>query len=301
MSEEATLSIAGLLNKKAYAPHKRKEDTFRRIGQVRRFVFHPTEKRVVGIIVKRPDAAMMFHRPDLFVAIDRITVVEGGVIIDESPDSLDQKACARLGVEWAKCLLWLGMEVVTEDGESLGRVGDVRFEPGSGRVVCIRRDEGAAARWLLGVEEVPADLIRGFRFGVGTQMADYQNDEGGGSEDDAQSVEAEQSGAIVVSNAVRELDAHGGLAERAGAASVRAASKGKEALAKAREQGAEAAVKAREAAREKTGISMDNLGEKAGDALNKGAFATGRQIGRAKGMFGAFMDEYRKARDGEDD
>ena len=44
---------------------------------------------------------------------------------------------------------------------------------------------------------------------------------------------------------------------------------------------------------------MDNLGEKAGDALNKGAFATGRQIGRAKGMFADFMDEYRKARNGE--
>jgi hypothetical protein len=49
------------------------------------------------------------------------------------------------------------------------------------------------------------------------------------------------------------------------------------------------------------GEMLENLGEKAEDALSKGAFATGRQIGRAKGMFGAFMDEYRKARDGEDD
>jgi len=46
---------------------------------------------------------------------------------------------------------------------------------------------------------------------------------------------------------------------------------------------------------------MEDWGEKAEDALNRGAYATGRQIGRAKGMFGDFLSEYRKARDGEDE
>ena len=301
MSEEALLSISELLNKKVFVAHKKKEDTYRRIGKVRRFVFHPTEKRVIGFIMKRPDMAMMFHRPDQFVAIDRIEVVEGGVIVEDAPDSFDQKACRRFGVEWAKCLLWLGMEIVTESGESLGRVGDVFFEPQTGRVVCLRRDEGATARWILGVEEVPASMIRGFRFGVGSQMADYENDEAGAEEDDTPEEEVENFGAIVVLDAVRDLDSHGGLAEKAGAASVRAANKGKEALNRAKEQGVEMAEKAKEAAREKTGVTVENLGEKAGDALNKGAFATGRQIGRAKGMFAGFMDEYRKARNGEDE
>ena len=301
MSEEALLSISELLNKKVFVAHKKKEDTYRRIGKVRRFVFHPTEKRVIGFIMKRPDMAMMFHRPDQFVAIDRIEVVEGGVIVEDAPDSFDQKACRRFGVEWAKCLLWLGMEIVTESGESLGRVGDVIFEPNTGRVVCLRRDEGATARWILGIEEVPANMIRGFRFGVGSQMADYENDEAGAEEDDTPEEEVENFGAIVVLDAVRDLDSHGGLAEKAGAASVRAANKGKEALNRAKEQGVEMAEKAKEVAREKTGVTVDNLGEKAGDALNKGAFATGRQIGRAKGMFAGFMDEYRKARNGEDE
>ena len=301
MSEEALLSISELLNKKVFVAHKKKEDTYRRIGKVRRFVFHPTEKRVIGFIMKRPDMAMMFHRPDQFVAIDRIEVVEGGVIVEDAPDSFDQKACRRFGVEWAKCLLWLGMEIITESGESLGRVGDVFFEPHTGRVAYLRRDEGATARWILGVEEVPASMIRGFRFGVGSQMADYENDEAGAEEDDTPEEEAENFGAIVVLDAVRDLDSHGGLAEKAGAASVRAANKGKEALNRAKEQGVEMAEKAKEAAREKTGVTVENLGEKAGDALNKGAFATGRQIGRAKGMFAGFMDEYRKARNGEDE
>ncbi|MDO4532246.1 MAG: PRC-barrel domain-containing protein [Coriobacteriia bacterium] len=301
MSEEALLSIGELLNKKVFVAHKKKEDTYRRIGKVRRFVFHPTEKRVIGFIMKRPDMAMMFHRPDQFVAIDRIEVVEGGIIVEDAPDSFDQKACKRFGVEWAKCLLWLGMEIVTESGETLGRVGDVTFEPNTGRVVCLRRDEGATARWILGVEEVPASMIRGFRFGVGSQMADYENDEAEAEETDTPEEEVENFGAIVVLDSVRDLDSHGGLAEKAGAASVRAANKGKEALNRAKEQGAEMAEKAKEAAREKTGVTVENLGEKAGDALNKGAYATGRQIGRAKGMFAGFMDEYRKARNGEDE
>ncbi|MDO4889773.1 MAG: PRC-barrel domain-containing protein [Coriobacteriaceae bacterium] len=302
MSEESLLSVVGLLNKKVYVPHKKKEDASRRIGKVRRFVFHPTEKRVIGFIVKRPDVALMFHRADQFVAIDRVEVLEEGILVDPAPGTFDQAACRRFGVEWAKCLLWLGMEIVTEDGETLGRVGDIVFEAGTGRVVSIRRNEGATARWLLGVEEIPSNMIRGFRFGVGSQMADYQNDEAGGdgSSEDA-SEEAENSGAIVVSNAVRTLDPQGGLAEKAGAATARAAQKGKDALSRAKEQGAEVAAKAKVAAEEKTGAAMEDWGEKAEDALNRGAYATGRQIGRAKGMFGDFLSEYRKARDGEDE
>lgn len=293
MSQQTLLAVSGLLNKKVFAVKKGKEDTYRRIGKVRRFVFHPTEKRVIGFIVKRPDMALMFHRSDLFIAIDRAQVVEGGLIVELTGAATDQAACKRLGVEWAKCLLWLGMEIVTEDGETLGRVGDISFEEQTGRVIAIRRNEGATARLLLGVEEIPADLIRGFRFGVGSQMADYQNEDAGADgssdEDDAPEQEVENRGAILVSNAVRDLDPQGGLAEKAGAASARATQRGKEALGKASK-----------AAREKTDAAMGDLGEKAEDALNRGAYATGRQIGRAKGMFGAFMDEYRKARDGED-
>ena len=299
MSDNNLLSVGSLLNKKVYAPRKGKEDASRRIGKVRRFVFHPTEKRVIGVIVKRPDLALMFHRPDQFIAIDRLEVVEDGLIADLSGAASDQAACKRLGVDWAKCLLWLGMEIVTEDGQTLGRVGDITFEPTTGRVVSIRRNEGATARWLLGVEEVPARMIRGFRFGVGSKMADYQNEDAGGEGDEVSAEDEENFGAIVVSNDVRELDPQGGLAEKAGAASVRAAQKGKDALSKVKDQGAEVAEKAKEVAREKTGVTMENIGERAGEAINKGAFATGRQLGRAKGMFGDFLDEYRKARDGD--
>lgn len=294
MTEEALLTIGELLNQKVYS--QKNEGTYRRIGKVRRFVFHPTEKRVIGFIVKRPDAALMFHRRDMFVAIDRIRVAQAGIVVDVRADSLDEKACRRFGVEWAKCLLWLGMELVTESGDTLGRVGDVTFREGSGRVVSIRRDEGATARLLLGTEVIPAEMIRGFRFGVGSQMADYDEEEGASSEDVPEE-DIENCGAIVVSDEVVNLDSEGGLAERAGAATARAAHRGKQAFAKAKSQGADAAHRARERAVPK----MGDLGEKAEDALNKGAYATGRQLGRAKGMFSGFVSEYRKAVHGDDE
>jgi hypothetical protein len=81
-------------------------------------------------------------------------------------------------------------------------------------------------------------------------MADYQNEDAGGEGDEVSAEDEENFGAIVVSNDVRELDPQGGLAEKAGAASVRAAQKGKDALSKVKDQGAEVAEKAKEVARE---------------------------------------------------
>ena len=40
----------------------------KRIGKVKSCVFHPTERRCIGFIVKRPDLLWMFHRKDIFVA-----------------------------------------------------------------------------------------------------------------------------------------------------------------------------------------------------------------------------------------
>ena len=48
----------------------------KRIGKVRRFVFHPQEKRCIGFIVKRPDLLWMFRRKDQFVSINGYDIVE---------------------------------------------------------------------------------------------------------------------------------------------------------------------------------------------------------------------------------
>ena len=95
------------------------------IGKVRRLVFHPRERRVVGFIVKRPDLALMFHRKDLFVSINGFDIVDGRVVVRQTPDATDKGACKALGIDWDTCVMWEGLPLMTESGETLGMVGTV--------------------------------------------------------------------------------------------------------------------------------------------------------------------------------
>ena len=115
-----TKSLSGL---KAVTQAKGKK-----IGKVYRFVFHPSEKRVVGILVRRPDAALMFHRKDLFVALNGFHVEDGQVIVHDSPNATDRGALKALGVNWDDCVIWVGMPVLTKSEEFLGYVDVVSFD-----------------------------------------------------------------------------------------------------------------------------------------------------------------------------
>ena len=85
-----------------------------------------------------------------------------------------------------------------------------------------------------------------------------------------------KNGYMVLEPEASKLSLSGGLAAKAGEGYAMAKIRGREAAAKARAEGAKAA-------------------EAAGDAIDKGSRALGKQIGRTKGMFGAFIDEYKKA------
>mgnify|MGYP000010659621 FL=1 len=76
----------------------------KRIGKVRRFVFHPKEKRCVGFIVKRPDLLWMFRRKDKFVSIEGYDIVDGRIAIRNVPEATDRAACKALGVNWDDCV-----------------------------------------------------------------------------------------------------------------------------------------------------------------------------------------------------
>lgn len=303
------LSTNQLMNKKVIAPQGRK-DKEKRIGKVRRFVFHPREKRCIGFIVKRPDAALMFRRKDLFVAIDRIRIEDDEVHVDGADGSMGASAIKRLGVEWNNCVLWVGMQVISESGEGLGNVGNVLFDEGAGKVSAIELDSGATARALLGKSTIPADLIKGFRFGVGSRLSGYQ-DEVADDEDDQEELSEEDLGAILVSDKALELQPEGGLAEKAGRASVTAAVKSREAAEKAKVAGADLAEKVKaksaevaeqtKASVEESKPQMKEAGKKAEEVMNKGAYMTGVQIAKSKKMFAGFMDNYRKALNGEDE
>lgn len=89
-----------------------------------------------------------------------------------------------------------------------------------------------------------------------------------------------RDGAMIVSDDVLALEFSGGAAAKAAEASVKV-------VAKASEVGAKAKVQAKKGA-----AALDDAGSK---ALDKGSKALGKQLGKTKGMFGAFMSEYKKA------
>lgn len=241
----------------------------KRIGKVRRFVFHPKEKRCIGFIVKRPDLLWMFRRKDKFVSIEGYDLVDGRIVIRDVPEATDRAACKALGVDWDSCVLWLGLPVMTEDGQAYGQVGNVTFNRLTGAVDSFDTDAGATANVLLGTRTVPADLIRGFRRGMGAALAR--------TGEEAQQNDDVVLGAIMVSDEVRGLASEGGVAEKAGQATAVAADKVQTAVDKVKPVASEAA-------------------RKTGEAVNKGAYATGRQIARSKTMFSDFKEEYDKAR-----
>ena len=69
----------------------------KRIGKVHSFIFHPHKRRVVGFTVKRPDIALMMHRPDLFVAFDGFDIQEGTMNLREPLVRLHASVSGFLG------------------------------------------------------------------------------------------------------------------------------------------------------------------------------------------------------------
>lgn len=240
----------------------------KRIGKVRRFVFHPKEKRVIGFVVKRPDLLWMFHRSDLFVPIDVYDLVDGRIVIRPEAATSGKAYCKQAGLNWDDCVLWVGLPVMSQDGESYGYVGNVTFNRLTGTVKSFETDNGAASNTLLGKRTIPADMVRGFKRGVGAALAQMGDE---GTETDEV-----QLGAMLVSNEVADLNSEGGVAEAAGAATAVAVDKVHTTVDKAKPV-------------------VSNAAKKTGEAVNKGAYATGKQISKSKHMFQDFKSEYDKA------
>lgn len=259
--------ISNLRGKPVYNLDKEGQPT-KRIGKVRHFIFHPHARKVVGFTVKRPDIALVAHRSDVFVAIDAFDVQEGRLYIAPTKAAVGNSALKRLGVKWDECLMWQNMPLMTEEGARCGFVGDVLFDSSSGQVKKVVAERGAATDALLGASELPVELIKGFKLGVGDAL---NCDDG----------EDFLNGAIIVQPEALSIGAAGGLAERAGTASAVVANRASNVAGIVKPKASKAA-------------------EKAGEAVNSGAYKLGAQLGKTKGMFSSFKEEYRRARDGEE-
>lgn len=244
------------------------KDSGKRIGKVSRFVFHPSEKRCIGFMVKRPDLLWMFPRKDLFVPLGAFTFTQKGVIAQTS-FTTGEAACKKWGINWDSCVFWEQLPLVTESGQLLGLVGSIAFNGVTGDICSISIDIGVASQALLGTQVVSADAIKGFRRKSELTLTS--------EETKFLSEKTSFCGAIMASDEVANLEACGGAAEKAGKAVAVAANK------------AQSVVK-------KTKPIVDTATKKTGNAVNKGAYAVGRQLSKSKTMFAAFKEEYDKAR-----
>lgn len=283
------MNTKDLSNKKVWTsrPTKNDPDAVKKVGRIHAFVFHPSRPQMVGFLVKRPDVALMFRRDDMFVAYNGFELLDDGnghevIVVREEPQAQGRGATKALGINLDNCVIWMGLPAMTPKGQSLGMIENVEFDPATGMVKSVEVSQGATANTLLGRRVIPGNLMRGFKRGMGAKL--FLTD------DDA---DPESLGAVIVDEAALGIPVEGGVAEKAGAATAVAADKAKTTYKKVVRKAAEVAPKAKEATKQATAA--------AGDAVQKGVYATGRQIARTEGMFGRFKDEFTKAMKGEDD
>ena len=97
--------------------------------------------------------------------------MDGRVIIRPDAAASGKAYCKKEGLNWDDCVLWVGLPVMSEDGESYGIVGNVTFNCLTGTVDCFETDNGATSNALLGKRTIPADMVRGFKRGMGAALA----------------------------------------------------------------------------------------------------------------------------------
>ena len=260
----------------------------KKLGKVRRFVFHPAAKRVVGFLVKRPDAALMFHRKDVFVTLSGFDIEDKTILLHDDPDASGSKAIKDLGVNWDDCVIWVGMPLMTMNGTELGYVGNVTFDLETGAVYSIEGDAGVANDAIVGKRVIPAKLIKGFKRGQGAALSQV-----GGVDENGDVIEL---GAIMVDDEAINLKTEGGVAEVAGKATAVAGDKVKKASVEAAAQ----AKRAQEEIATKVKPKVDKAAKEAGKAANKGAYAAGKHITATKNMFSDFKNEFEQALSDDD-
>lgn len=253
----------------------------KRIGKVKSCVFHPTERRCIGFIVKRPDLLWMFHRKDIFVVLDGFDFVDGRIRIKPDAPTSGHAICRAMGLDWDKCVLWEGLPIMTADETAVGFVSNITFDIETGQVEAVEANNGATAKLLLGTLEVPASCIAGFKHGMGADLAVKEDSREAGEE-------VVFKGAILVSDDVWELSPEGGWAEAAGKFTAKAGARARETAAAAKE--------AADAAKPK----VEAATAAAGAAVKEGAEGVGRQVSATKDAFGAFKEEFNKAAAGEE-
>jgi uncharacterized protein YrrD len=164
--------------------------TRKRIGKVVDVVFRADKPVAVGYLVARPDVLFLVRRKDLLLAFDRANVLNDKIVVDGDA-AWGKSAAKRLGINWDKSVIWRGMKVRSDGGQSLGYIRDAVIDEDDGRLNALGLTSGIAADVAVGTIDIPAKLVKGW-----------------------------DGSAIIVGEEVRAIESDGGAAAVAGRATA---------------------------------------------------------------------------------
>lgn len=152
--------ISQCVNKKAYIIRTKTSNGVtvehkKPLGKVHFALFTPAGNRLVGFLIKRPDMLWMFKRKDIFVPIDVCHLQGSELHIHSSMRQLGKSALTRLALDWDSCIIWQGMDVVSQDKQMIGHISDVTLNASSGAVSEFIIDDGKIASRLVGHIKIP--------------------------------------------------------------------------------------------------------------------------------------------------
>lgn len=235
------------------------------IGRIHFFVFDGLS--FVGVLIKRPDVAMMFRRKDIFVSCGNFYIADDTFIVKADYDSKSKKFLRDRQIKLDCTVVWDGMDVKTQSGEFLGAVDCVSFDTDTAEVDSILVSAGATSNALLGKREIPKSLLCGFSDG-GVKLVR------------ATDASSDTSGFILVSDEAKDIPLSGGAVTAAAKTSVAASV---------------AAKKAAHDFSESAKPKIENAKVAAGDLSVKAASAVGKKYEESKlGILG-FGREFKNA------
>jgi len=244
------------------------------IGKINKFIFYPDKNCIAGFHTKQSDFLLLIRRKGRFVSMKGYYLYEDYAFVCKEKGSSGKAAYNLLDLHPEDGVIWLGLPVITKDGQKVGVVSDVAFVHQSGEVLSIQSAQGTVGRLLQGTRTIPIEMIQGYSKQGGTAIAPV--------DERAETDSIAPQAAIIVSNEALSvgIDSDRTLPSKAG----------KTAVAIAKNAGVDTAVVSEKA---KSAV------ETAGVVASAGATATKSQLKKTRGMFSAFKDAYNEARHGD--
>ena len=176
-----------------------------RLGTVTRVLYHPTEPRAIGLMVRPSATLLVIERRETYLPLSAVGFVEGrGTRLrgDAKKLSRPAKAAGELGYDPDQTVIWTHMNVRSPSERQVGFVHSVEFGAKSGEVKRLVVAGGPMADAAHGRILVDGSLVSGYRAGAIEVLAEaHQLPTTGGA------ARVAAKGAVVVSDTAGKVGA----------------------------------------------------------------------------------------------